>query len=106
MRNRINTFTQSVKSAESVVRIWKWCEVSHPTLFLTRTYTDLHQYFGYIILIRVHPVRYVQPISHRVNPRNPRLQIAGESVNHFHPIMQNKANLAVARNLRKFGYEK
>jgi len=56
MRKRINTFTQSVKSVESAVRIWKWCEVSHSTLTqnvfrqgFTRIYTGL---FGFIALIR------------------------------------------------------
>jgi len=40
----------------------------------------------------------VQPISHRVNPRNPRLQIIGKSINHFEWIMQNKANFPAGQD--------
>jgi hypothetical protein len=39
-------------------------------LFQTRIYTDLHGFWGFIALIGVHAVRYVQAISHQVNLGN------------------------------------
>ena len=45
----------------------------HTRCFQTRICADLHGFLGFIALIRVQPVRYVQATSHRLNLRNLRL---------------------------------
>jgi hypothetical protein len=88
---------------------------------------DLRWLLGSIVLIRGHPVRYVQLISDRVNPWNLRLmRITGcrisadqgiriqpdlfdncrESSTNRPPFLQNKANLPAAQNSDKLIFDK
>ena len=107
----------------------------HTRCFQTRICADLHGFLGFIALIRVQPVRYVQAISHRVNLCNLWLMRNADSYKFQKPFsdtdlrgftpglgllfyfcrgsstnrpcfFQNKANFAAGQNSGKLSFDK
>jgi hypothetical protein len=97
--------------------------------FQTRIYADLHCFWQNMQMVRGLAAYALRSALHYINhfwertyahahtsfhldlfnpwkPCNPRLQIAGKSVNHFDWIIQNKANLPAAQDERKLRFDK
>jgi hypothetical protein len=71
---------------ENIEMVRGFAAYAYTKCFQTRIYTDLRWFLQFIALIRVHPVRYVQLISQRVNLWNSWLIICSTTVENVRQI--------------------